>query len=1042
MDKWSILKIERTTDKSVIKKAYREALKVTRPDDDESAFIELRAAYEEALTYAENYEEDLYDEEYEEDLYDVEYDEDLYDVEYDEDLFDEDEDSFSEEEYKKFLHWQALNEWEKQVAEAINDIEKVRDANFWRKFLYEGISYKLKYYEDCKRIIQLQFLKAQRAFLPDEVWKELDDFFGLKPQGIAPTLKDENEYRLLEKVIALNEMIDFQMFISDENNNIQWFCQQYERLIFLLRDIEKSSNEITKLISSLDGYGVTYIPFECIKIAYNFYDVSEEIIYEQINHIINKYGKSIYTELLQAEYYIYVKKHREAIEILLKLYKDVSLKNYPMIYQMAVCFKKVSMYYESYMLVKQLTWLKPQEFMYDMAQELYEDMKNEYDRRIASDDIIEDIEHIRMSRLYLRTYLVRKRAHKLLDKVTCLDDNLWEYNVARILCLLCEGEVERAEECFKILKNYDKSKLSTLDVLEYEELKLRYLLMQGKYSECMEECDKFLDEYPMAYSIIMIKSYADYADYDNKHYSGFNWLYDIMPQRVEAALPLMEQGGKNNAHHFINTHKEECVVEDRYYTALKLQGSDNIKYTTELIELCKYIRDNEVCMDDRSSLLFLDLHKIYQQTLLAIHNYLYYECQDEDNHYRVLENMKNSKYNNPDKYIDLKELYFKEGSYDKLIKLLMDDEKDKLLNTNNQYNMDNIGYLISYYHGVNDLAKIKELESKIDMSQLDSASRYDIHGYLYFAYYNMRELEAAEKHIKQRIENDCKRVWDYNQLIKVYVQKNEKKYLKKAISVYKECISIFGKVGDINYIWTIHESASKAYALLGDMKNVKKCLDNILIYSKSEKNKLAYNCYMAEAYECIGEYEKAYDALLQYEKDDPTAATVSVKKWRVLFKLGRFDELYSFYLKSLDEDEDDDVEYNKELLSYIIHALYLKNSYVDVDLLKRYYEEISIAIDTVEKAKNGTNYIIMAEFSMLLDKKEEYEYYSKLAKEFQWHDFDLKRKFLDRFEIWKLIYQGKWNEAYEYFDKMDIDEVNSFFELSGLHGYLEDKLKK
>ena len=88
MDKWSILKIERTTDKSVIKKAYREALKVTRPDDDESAFIELRAAYEEALTYAENYEEDLYDEEYEEDLYDVEYDEDLYNVEYDEDLFD------------------------------------------------------------------------------------------------------------------------------------------------------------------------------------------------------------------------------------------------------------------------------------------------------------------------------------------------------------------------------------------------------------------------------------------------------------------------------------------------------------------------------------------------------------------------------------------------------------------------------------------------------------------------------------------------------------------------------------------------------------------------------------------------------------------------------------------------------------------------------------------------------------------------------------------------------------------------------------------
>ena len=70
MDIWRILEVEKTSDKSVIKKAYRQKLKQTRPDDDEKAFIELRNAYEEALEYAEYYEE--YDEEYEE-LYESEY---------------------------------------------------------------------------------------------------------------------------------------------------------------------------------------------------------------------------------------------------------------------------------------------------------------------------------------------------------------------------------------------------------------------------------------------------------------------------------------------------------------------------------------------------------------------------------------------------------------------------------------------------------------------------------------------------------------------------------------------------------------------------------------------------------------------------------------------------------------------------------------------------------------------------------------------------------------------------------------------------------
>lgn len=47
---WSILKIDPTEDKKIIKRAYATLLKVTRPDDDIIAFQELHIAYKEALS--------------------------------------------------------------------------------------------------------------------------------------------------------------------------------------------------------------------------------------------------------------------------------------------------------------------------------------------------------------------------------------------------------------------------------------------------------------------------------------------------------------------------------------------------------------------------------------------------------------------------------------------------------------------------------------------------------------------------------------------------------------------------------------------------------------------------------------------------------------------------------------------------------------------------------------------------------------------------------------------------------------------------------
>ena len=52
MDIWRILGIEQTTDKEAIAAAYRNKLTVTNPEDKPKEFMELRAAYEDALKYA------------------------------------------------------------------------------------------------------------------------------------------------------------------------------------------------------------------------------------------------------------------------------------------------------------------------------------------------------------------------------------------------------------------------------------------------------------------------------------------------------------------------------------------------------------------------------------------------------------------------------------------------------------------------------------------------------------------------------------------------------------------------------------------------------------------------------------------------------------------------------------------------------------------------------------------------------------------------------------------------------------------------------
>ena len=64
MDKWTILGIEKTKDKTAIKNAYREQLVSVNPEDNPEGFKALRQAYEDAMYEADK--EDVKEDSFEE----------------------------------------------------------------------------------------------------------------------------------------------------------------------------------------------------------------------------------------------------------------------------------------------------------------------------------------------------------------------------------------------------------------------------------------------------------------------------------------------------------------------------------------------------------------------------------------------------------------------------------------------------------------------------------------------------------------------------------------------------------------------------------------------------------------------------------------------------------------------------------------------------------------------------------------------------------------------------------------------------------------
>lgn len=694
MNIWKLLNIEQTTDKKLIKKAYHRKLKLTKPEEDEKGFMELRDAYEKALEYA----EDCFYEEYE----DVDADEYGENEAY---IYENGDSTveISEEE-------QQISAWWKRVLEIYENYQTRIDVSCWKTLLYHDIPCQVKYYSRCRNILRYSIVNRNSDwYLPDEVNKLLNDFFDYLGNEVQRAKNDHTEeYRWLNKRMKLNENIEFgklKLTGPVESGAIDRFLKEYTVLVSSIgqSELEKDLEQLKLLQLRYENTAIAYAPYECLYAALQMGQSGQINMAGVIADLKERFGEVAEVQLLEAEYWLYQKKVAQAKELLKLLYSKIPSKSYPFAYQMAVCCKSAGMYYEAYQLVKYLTWLRPEPFLFEMADEICNLLETEFEAK----EQVTDWDWIAMCRVYLRSNREQEAAD-IIEQVTSQpdeSDNLdnvfsYEYHMARCLCCFNEDEVVEIVPDYEFLKKYPKTQLNVMQRMEWEELQARYLYEQKAYTESIAKCNEILQEYPISYPVLLLRSYVDYSygQYKEsmnrehtvgcqKDYKDLDYLISIKPDRVEARLlsaAVMRQPAGDFTNLIVIWYQKaleelEVIKEQRpeeyEYCRLKLLCNQKISTNkkedyTEVIEgwrrFWTKVMIQPVKTAAKSKYYLMDLREKYAEAVNFVRSY-YYDNNSERRmaYFALMEGLQESKYNCPEKYIDYAELYQNIGQYDK-----------------------------------------------------------------------------------------------------------------------------------------------------------------------------------------------------------------------------------------------------------------------------------------------------------------------------------------------------------------------------------------
>lgn len=854
MSIWTILGIRSTDDKKKIKKAYHAKLRITNPEEDQEAFIQLRQAYEEAINRADQSEESFwipssfYQKEEEQSSQRTKVSNPSEFVSDSEEDW-ENEEEWEEEEWEEEDWEDEEEEWEDQEASVrrenphsvtqwmiyyllpvFQDIRKRWDSSCWKELLYNGMPFQLQYYDRCRDEVYDFLFNAgedRKVFLPEEVWQVIDGFFSYSGTDIERILNRDQRLEKINQTVKQKGLFVFSKFdMEAKKDDIDLFCREYQCLIDILIQQKKIGKRTVKgQIGILEGIPVFYLPFECLKVAYRFQNCAEETNENSIRTLEERFGDVADIRLLQAEYCLYQKNIDEAVEILKQLYKEISVKDFVMVYQLAICCEKAGLYREAKQLMWVLTWLEPSPVLFEKIEFLSEQIQKED------------------------------------------EGQLWE---------------EPSEELRKLVESEERA---------------RELFEQQKYEETVCACNEILERYPVAYPILLLRSHADFCNLgDNKRYDDLGILLSVNPNSVEVrkliAAVKFKTDDLDTAIEVLEPVREQCYPQQEYLKLLCLKTQDYDAYYQGMFEIFQRSMTEEFPTEALSRHHLLDLSTMFEDMSDVINRYPSLSSRQQI--FDFFDRLKTSKYNHPEEYMNLYVYYVLAHRYEEAIALC----EERLRNSAGENRKDQ-GFwlhrhlfLAEYYAGYYQKAieeipyLLKSGPANVPWSNIAVVCEW------------AGRLEEAEEYLKKALEykgsGRASAHFSYIDLTQFYVRRGQE---EKAIETANKAIEICGKSGRL-YI-----ALFNFYDSIGRYDDAIQCVEQMKKYARGDEFLLRqYHFCLGNAYSGKAAYREALEHYKKAAQDNCPVGTDG-NMGICYYALGEYEEAKKAFQRRIDNSQ-------------------------------------------------------------------------------------------------------------------------------------------
>lgn len=930
---WGILGVSETKNKIEIKEAYMKKLQKINPEDDGEGFKILRAAYEEALKFA------------------------------DCDDSEEVEDASS------------IDIWMNKVDSIYRKFSLRIDEEAWKEILEDDVCFAIESRVEAVNKL-LRFL-MEHSYIPKEIWFMLDEYFSFstKKEELIEAFPEDFIEFVMDKVNPnYGDSLEYYYF-EEINDN-----KDYDSWIYLFLKIRMELNsgdleEAGKHLDEVNELDINHPSLNMLNLRY-FLKIGE-------NEEARKIGENLFNRYPEEYFAVYamavVEWHFENFELAKGYYNKV-LKIKPNDYNskigLADCYLETGSFKEAEKLFREILDINrndtfARDKLYAITNKYIEELEEKceanpddkklkitlcwyYFENYKYDDIISLCEKFEPDKedenqyfdLIIRAYIAKSKYDLALEYINKWEENLKAdgdaaedgelellyYEKARALSNL--GKYEQAlvyydkaleldkDDIFALngkaaalnkLEKYAQSleiierglALNSSDVMLHIN-KAEALFELRHYRDAIDECNITIDIYPYYTDpyLIKMKIYSVYDRYDDVleildeleslEINNFDTnIYKIKAftnkKRIKdaqnLAISMLKANSKNE-----NTHKLHKI----YYELAIIQYNQRL-YEKALGYIIKAIKSS-----------------VYEEEYLGFRATIYRALRKFDlaiNDYDTIISKKIVQ----DWYVLLKkaEVYEETRKLDKASVLY---EEILILNPENGY-VTNFS-LGKIYEEMNNYDKALEYFNK--QLEIEESAYYYIYRGMFYAR-NNKILEAIEDY-KNAIKLEPENPYPYNNLACIYEEREEYEeaigYFKKAIELDKEgnssqfynnIIDCYIRLNNNEMALKYFDRANKAVKsnkklylekakLLTKMKLYDEAIEN---YKEALKVKSAdldeIYSKMAATFEKIGEYDKAIECYNKKLENAPKYTDAYRQIGYQYYKLGDYENAIKYY---------------------------------------------------------------------------------------------------------------------------------------------------